>query len=80
MLSAFFLREGEDAIEHDHHENGDAQLWQSGDECQTARYPEQQGEEVHHLAQTAAPPGSGALRRKAIGSIFDQQPSRLLGG
>ena len=72
MLSAFFLREGEDAVQHDDHENRYAQLRQPGDERQSARDPEQQGEEVDHLRGEAPPQRRGPLHGKAIGPGFGQ--------
>lgn len=43
------LGEGEQGVDHHHHEDGDAELWEPGDEGQKTRSPEQQGEEVGQL-------------------------------
>ena len=82
MLGAFFLREREDAIEHNDHENRNAQLRQSGEERQSARDPEQQREEVDHLARRGgatrawrvAPEGDSVRVRPTAGP-----PARMSG-
>ena len=78
MLGPFFLREGEDTVEHHHHKDRDAQLSGPGDECQPARDPEKQRKEVDHLPSEAAPLRRWILHGKAIRLAFGEQAGGLI--
>ena len=49
VLGPQLLREGEAAVEQDHHDHGDAELRHPGDECECRGDPEEGGEEVRQL-------------------------------
>ena len=59
MLGTALLREREHSVQDDDCENCNTELWHSRDDCQSARGPEQQSEEVDHLEEQLLPSGNG---------------------
>jgi hypothetical protein len=53
-VGAVVLREREDRVEHDHHDDGNGERGHTGDDRQPARDPQQHGEQVGELAREGA--------------------------
>ena len=79
MLGAFFLREREDAVQHDRRRR--SQCPAEASPATNANPPATQNSSAKKWTISAARrrhDGLGALHRKAIGPVLGQQPGRLL--
>ncbi len=68
LLGPMLLDEGEDPVEDDHTEDGDAQFRQLGDEGEPTGNPQQNGEEVDELGQELSPDGRPGQDRESVGA------------
>ena len=79
VLGPLFLHEREHAVQHDHEEDGDAELGQARNEGEEPGDPEQQGEEVHHLGGQPPPRRRAGRHGKLVRSVAVQARRRLGG-
>ena len=77
VFGPLVLGEREHRVEHDHDEDGDAQLREPGDEGEPARDPEEQREEVDHLGGEATPRGLGRRGGQPVGALRGQERRRF---
>ena len=68
-VGAVVLREREDRVEHDHHDDGNGERGHTGDDRQPARDPQQHGEQAGELAREGANRRTSGQRGEGIGTV-----------